>query len=227
MTDSSPRRAGVTTMVRLAIWTAPAAGALKLIGNLGTFNSVGYGIPQPTEAAIAAGPGYLLGQLVGTITPTVLTPFWAFALLAYLTPLVRARRILAAAVISWVVGAGFALAALGVITYAIPALAQAYQAGPATTMNVADSFFTWPRVAMFYPAVLVPIGSVVFALAVWRATALPRPAVLGFVLASILISVPGPIHTLHLAGGILTLGSGLWIAHTVRLSASQAPAPEL
>jgi hypothetical protein len=132
------------------------AGALKLVGNLGTFDSVGYGIPQPREAATAVGAGYVAGQLVGSVLPTVLTPLWVLALLAYTAPLLRARRTLSAAVICWVVGAGFTLAALGVVTYAIPGLAHAYQNGDVTAMNIADSFFTWPRVGTSTPPCLSP-----------------------------------------------------------------------
>lgn len=203
-------------LIRLGILSAPLAGALKLLGNLGTFNSVGYGIPQPSEAAIATGPGFLIGELVGSALPTVLTPFWVFALFAYLSPVVRGRRMLIAAVLSTVIGSGFALAALGVVTYAIAALAWAYQGGDPAAMNVVDAFFTWPWVAMFYPAVLVPLGVVLFAAAAWRSEALPRAAIALFAASSILISAPGPIHTLHLAGGVLTLASGIWIARALR-----------
>jgi len=107
------------TLLRAGILAAPLAGALKLVGNLGTFNSVGYGIPQASEATIAAGPGFLIGELVGSTVPTVLTPFWVFALFAYLAP-AGSRRILVAAMTCCLVGAGFTLAALGVINYAIP-----------------------------------------------------------------------------------------------------------
>jgi hypothetical protein len=40
--------------------------------------------------------------------------------------------------------------------------------------------------------------------------------VAGFAVAAVLISAPGPIHVLHLAGGLLTLVTGIWIAHVIR-----------
>jgi hypothetical protein len=216
-----PTTRGITdTTIRVAILTAPLGGLLKLIGNLGTFDSVGYGIPQASEAATAAGPGYLLGQLAGSVLPTVLTPFWVFALFAYAAPRIRARRTLAAAVTAWVVGAGFTLAALGVVTYAITVLGHAHYAGDSAAMNVVDSFFTWPTVGMFLPAILVPIGSVLFAIAVWPTAALPRTCVTGLAVATLLISAPGPIHSLHLAGGILTLACGTWLAYHIHHSLS-------
>lgn len=211
------------TATRAGILTAPVAGALKLLGNLGTFNSVGYGIPQADEAAVAVAPSYLLGQLVGSVLPTVLTPFWVFALAVYLAPRIRARRMLTAAMVAFVLGAGFALAALGVVSYAIPALAHAYDSGNTAAMSIADNFFAWPGVAMFLPAVLVPLGTLLLAAAVWRTAALPRTCVFALVVAAVLISAPGPIHSLHLAGGVLTLATGTWLAYLVRANTPTQP----
>jgi hypothetical protein len=60
--------------IRAGILVLPLGAALKLIGNLGTFNSVGYGVPQLTEAAAVTSPGFLLGELVGRILPVLLAP---------------------------------------------------------------------------------------------------------------------------------------------------------
>lgn len=217
MTFSTHPAHGLDTaaLIRLGILAAPLAGALKLVGNLGTFDSIGYGIPPATEARVASGPGFLLGELAGGTLSTALTPFWVFALFAYLAP-AGSRRLLTAAMTCCLLGAGFVLASLGVVNYAIPALADSYLAGQPAAMGIADGFFAWPRSAMFYPAVLVPLGSLLFALAMWRSDALPRTAVALFTLATLLISAPGPIHTLHLAGGVLTLAAGLWISHVIR-----------
>lgn len=218
-------RGYIDTVIRAGILTAPLGGALKLIGNLGTFDSVGYGIPQASEAATAASPSYLLGQLAGSVLPTVLTPIWVFALFLHVAPRVRARRTLTAAALSWLIGAGFTLAALGVVTYAITVLGHAHYAGNTTAMNLADSFFTWPRVAMFLPALLVPIGSVLFAIAVWSTAALPRTCVAGLAIATVLISAPGPLHSLHLAGGVLSLACGIWLTYVIRRSTPALPHP--
>lgn len=212
---AAPTRNWTDTTIRVAILTAPLGGLLKMIGNLGTFDSVGYGVPQASEAATAVGPAYLLGQLTGSVLPTVLTPFWAFALFAYAAPRIRARRTLTTAIAAWVIGAGFALAALGVVTYAITVLGHAHYAGDPNAMNVVDSFFTWPTAGMFLPAILVPIGSILFAIAVWPSAALPRTGVAGLTLATLLLAAPGPIHSLHLAGGILTLACGTWLAYHI------------
>jgi hypothetical protein len=202
-------------LIRAGILVLPLGGALKLAGNLGTFNSVGYGIPQASEAATVTTPAFLLGELAGSVVPVLLTPFAVFALLAYLLPFGR-RRTLTAAAVCTVLGAGATLAALGVVSYALPALGQAYRAGDAGAMDIADSFFTWPRGAMIYPAVLVPVGAVLFAVAMWRCRAVPRWAAGLFAGSTVLVAVPVPVHPVRLAGGVLGLLAGWWVAAAVR-----------
>jgi hypothetical protein len=204
-----------TGLVRAGILVLPLGAALKLVGNLGTFNSVGYGVPQPTEAATVTAGAFFLGELVGSILPVLLAPFAVFALFAYLIPSGQ-RRTLIAGLICAVLGAGSTLPALGVINFAIPALGHAYRAGDPGAMDIADSFFTWPRGAMIYPAVLVPIGAILFAVAMWRSGALPRGAAVLFAASTVLIAVPVPLHSVRLAGGVLGLAAGLWIALAVR-----------
>lgn len=131
----------VNRLIRAGILALPLSGALKLLGNLGTFNSIGYGIPQATEAATAAGAGFFVGQLVGSVFPVLLTPFWVFALFTHLLPRAGGRT-LTAGLICCLLGAGITLPALGVINYAILALAHAYQDGQPAAMAIADSFFT-------------------------------------------------------------------------------------
>jgi hypothetical protein len=58
---------------------------------------------------------------------------------------------------------------------------------------------------VIYPAALFPIGTLLFAVAIWRSRALPRAAAVGFVLANVLIAVPALLHSVRLAGGILGL----------------------
>jgi hypothetical protein len=204
-------------LIRVGVLALPLANALKLIGNLGTFNSVGYGIPADQEASVAAGPGYLLGQLTGTILPAILGIFGAFALFSYLAGRTTHRRQLTTAMICSIVGAGITLPALGVITYAIPALAQHFQAGDRAAMNIANDFFLWPWGAILYPAVLFPIGLILLCVVLWRSTGIPRIAIVGCALAGVLISIPVPLHSVRLAGGVLGLLAGAWLAYAIRL----------
>jgi hypothetical protein len=207
---------GYTNLIRTGVLALPLANALKLIGNLGTFNSVGYGIPADREAAVAAGPGYLLGNLTGTILPTILGIFGTFALFGYLTGRTTQRRLLTGALVCSVVGAGISLPALGVITYAIPALAQQYHAGDPSAMTIANDFFLWPWGAILYPAVLFPIGLILLCVVLWRSTGISRIALIGCALAGILIAIPVPLHSVRLAGGVLGLLAGTWLGLVIR-----------
>lgn len=215
---------GYRTLIRIGVLALPVGNALKLIGNLGTFNSVGYGIPAGQEAEVAAGPGYLLGQLAGTIAPTILGIFGALALFCYLAQRTRYRRLLGWSLVCSLVGAGLSLAALGVVTYAIPALAHQYQAGDPAAMAVVNGFFVWPWGAMLYPAVLFPIGLILLCVVLWRSTAIPRLAIVGCALAGVLISIPVPLHSVRLAGGVLGLLAGAWLAFAVRRDSVDQPA---
>ncbi len=47
-TLTASRTAPVAGLVRAGLLVLPAGGALKLLGNIGTFDSIGYGIAQPT-----------------------------------------------------------------------------------------------------------------------------------------------------------------------------------
>lgn len=210
------RRSDHTALIRAGVLALPLGNALKLLGNLGTFNSVGYGIPASAEAAVAAGPGYLLGNLVGSILPTIAGIFGAFALFGYLANRTRQARLLTGALVCSVVGAGISLAALGVVTYAIPALAHQYQAGDTGAMTVANNFFVWPWGSILYPAVLFPIGLILMCVILWRSTTISRLALLGCALGAVLIAVPVPLHSVRLAGGVLGLLAGGWLAVAIR-----------
>jgi hypothetical protein len=147
----SPDVADTIGLIRAGILILPLGAALKLIGNLDTFNSAGYGVPQPTEAATVTTPGFFLGGLTDSILPVLLSPFAVLALFAYLLP--HGQRPHADR------GPNLRLArrrchpsALGVINYLIPALGHAYQADQPRAMDITARFFTWSRGAMVYPA---------------------------------------------------------------------------
>jgi hypothetical protein len=204
-------------LIRVGILFLPLGGLLKLLGNLATYNSIGPGVSQATAAERVTAPGFLIGGLVGNIGPTLLTPFWVIPLFVYLvTRVENGRRMLTTAVVFILLGSGLALAALGVVNYAIPALGHAYLAGDAGAMDIADSFFKWPRGAMLYPAVLGPIGTILLAIVLWRTQALPRVAAVLFAVSAVLISTPAALHAVHVAGGLLGLVAGVWMAFVMR-----------
>ena len=213
-TLTSPRTVTTTGLVRAGLLVLPVGGALKLLGNMGTFDSIGYGIAQPAEAATVTTNSFVLGELVGSILPTLLAPFGVLALFALLLPYGQ-RRTLTAALVCAVLGAGATLPGLGVINFAVPVLGQAYRDGSPQAMTIVDSFLTWPRGAMLYPAVLFPIGVLLFAVVLWRARAVPRAATVLFALSAVLIAIPLPFHSVRLAGGVLQLLAGTWLTESV------------
>ncbi len=156
----------------------------------------------------------MVGELFGSILPTLLAPFGVLALFGLLLPYGH-RRTLTAALICAVLGAGATLPGLGVINFAVPALGQAYRDGWPGAMTIVDSFLTWPRGAMLYPAMLFPVGVVLFAVVLWQTRTAPRSAIALFALSAILIAVPLPFHSLRLAGGVLQLVAGAWITLSV------------
>lgn len=218
-TDTSvPRRVdgsiALGRAVRACVVTMPVASGLKLLGNLGTFNGIAYGVPQASEAQTASSVGYVIGEFVGSVLPVIVVPFWVFAVCVYLANF-TGRRTLTAGAVLCLVGAGVTLPGLGVINFAFPALARAYFTGDTGAMNIVDSFFTWPRGAMLYPALLFPIGTVFLAVAMWRSQVLPKVAVALFVVSGFLIAIPIPLHAVRLTGGVLGLISGAWVAAVI------------
>ena len=154
--------------------------------------------------------------MVGSIFPTIVGIFAAFALFGYLADRTTRPRLLASALLCTVVGAGVSLAALGVVTYAIPALAHQYRAGDPTAMTAVNNFFLWPWGAIFYPAVLFPVGLILLCAIMWRSTEISRLAIAGCALAGVLIAIPVPLHSVRLAGGILGLLAGGYLALAIR-----------
>ena len=163
------------------------------------------------------------GNLVGSILPTIAGIFGAFALFGYLAHRTAQRRLLTGALACSVVGAGICLPALGVVTYAIPALAHSYQAGDAGAMAIANGLFVWPWGAILYPAALFPIGLILMCVVLWRSTSISRLALAMCALGGVLIAIPVPLHSVRLAGGALGLLAGGWLAIAIRRDLVRRP----
>jgi hypothetical protein len=205
----------VDRLIRAAIWVVPVAAGLKPLGNAITLSNVGTGASPAAEARLLATPGYLVGQLVGSLAATVAGLFAALVLCGYLAATRYRRTVIAAAVLS-IVGVGFTLPALGVITYAFPPLARAYLDGDHHAMNLVDATVGFPGGAMFYPGALVLVGAILLSVVMWRSGAVPRVATVLYLACGALISLPVVAHSLRLVGGMLGLGVGIWIALVVR-----------
>jgi hypothetical protein len=203
-----------TRLIRLGLWTLPMIGLLKLIGNLGTFNSVGYGIPASQEALTVSGSGFFIGEFVGSILPVVLGFFGFFALFAYLFN-TSAQRWATIAMVLSVIGSALILPPLGVVNYAFPVIGQAYLAGDPGVFSIVDNFFRFPLVLEFFPALFAPLGTIFFSIGIWKSRALSRWAGVLYAVSALLLSIPLPIHIIRLIGGILAVLAGAWIVASV------------
>ncbi|MDQ6659958.1 MAG: hypothetical protein M3Z24_03205 [Chloroflexota bacterium] len=74
-----------------------------------------------------------------------------FALFAYLVN-TSAHRWATAAMVLTILGLALTLPALGVANYAFPAIGRAYLAGQPDVFGIVNSFFRFPMVVVFFPA---------------------------------------------------------------------------
>lgn len=202
-------------LIRLGILTLPIAGLLKLAGQFGTFNSVGYGVADQEAAQIVSNTNFFIGEFVGSVLPVILTIFGIIALFTYLVN-TTARRWAVVGMVASILGLALILPALGVLNYAFPAIGRAYLEGQEDAFNIANAFFRLPWVAIFLPALLYPIGAILFGIGIWRSRTLPRWAGVLFAIAGLFLSFPLPIHILRVIGAVIVIVGGGWIALSIR-----------
>ncbi|MDQ6662014.1 MAG: hypothetical protein M3Z24_13755 [Chloroflexota bacterium] len=210
-----------TRLIRAGILTLPIAGLLKLLGQFGTFNSVGLGIPDREAAQAVSSTSFFVGEFVGSVLPVVLTIFGVIALFAYLAN-TSAWRWATIAMISCILGLALILPALGVINYAFPPIGRAYLAGQQDVFGIVNDFFRFPLVAIFFLAFFYPIGAILFGIGIWRSGALPKWVGVLYAISGLFLSFPLPIHILRVAGGVmLVLGGGAIALSVLRHSSAQ------
>lgn len=213
-----------TRLIRLGLWMLPINSVLKLVGNLGTFDSVGYGVSDSHAIVTVSSPSFFIGEFVGSILPVVLGIFGIFALFAYLlnTP---AQRWATIGMILSIIGSALILPPLGVINYAFPAIGQAALAGDPGVFSIVNNFFRFPMILVLFPALLVPIGAILFSIGIWKSQVLSRWAGVLFVVSILGLSIPFPIHIIRLIGGVIGVIAGVWIVFSAqRQSSSQTEA---
>lgn len=178
-----PNPVAAVSLIRAGIPVLPRGAALKLVGNLGTFHSIGYGVPQHDEAATVVTPAFFVGELVGSVLPVTLTPFAVFALFAYLLPFGH-RRAATPGLVCTLLGAGVTLATLGVVNYAIPVLGHAYLNGDAGRHGRRGQLLHLAPRRHDLPGLLVPAGAILSAVAIGRSTPVPVAAACLFAFAT-------------------------------------------
>ena len=202
-------------LIRLGILALPLGALSGFIGNLGGLSTPDPG-DDPTGAAQAASTtGYFLTQFLGNVLGPTLAIFGIIALSAYLIN-TRVGRLASLAMVITIVGFALLLSFLGVITYAIPALAQAYLNGQPSALQMTDALFSGQLFAIVIVSGLLQfIGFALFGIAIWRSETLPKWAGVILAVAGLLLGFPINVPFISLLGTVLAVIAGGWIALAV------------
>jgi hypothetical protein len=198
-------------LIRIGIWALPIGALLVLIGMLS-----GLGAPDPgddpTGAAQAASTtGYFLTQFLGNVLGPTLVIFGLFALFAYLAN-TRVGRLASLAMVLSVLGLCLLLSFLGLVAYAIPALAQGYLNGQQDALQIADSLFGQAFLINVLASLLYFVGFVLFGVAIWRSETLPNWGGVLLGVSALLLGIPADTEILSILGSLLLVIAGAWIS---------------
>lgn len=140
--------------------------------------------------------------------------FGVLALTVYLAG-TRARTLALIAMILSVLGIAPVMSALGVTTYALPVLGQAYLNGQQGTLAMVDAIFNNPlRIIFVFVFSMYAAGFVLFGMAIWHSGVLRKGAAFSLGLHAPLVSGyirPQPDLTV-VAGALLFIMGGTFIA---------------
>lgn len=128
------------------------------------------------------------------------------------------ERMALGGLVSSLAGNGLFLPFAGAFTFVLPALARLYQAGETEVVRVVtQGILGGPSLAfLIASATLLVVGSLLFAVALWRDGALPRWSALPYALHAPLVTFWAQIaYPAEFAGGVLLLAAALWIAWAV------------
>lgn len=202
-------------LIRLGIFALPLGGVLGLVGSLGELGTPDAEADPRGAAQAAVSTGYFLTQFVGNILGVTLVVFGIFALFAYLTN-TSGRRLALWAMILSVTGFCLLLAFLGIITLAIPALAQEYLNGQQEALQMTGAFFDSKTFVVISLAnLLFLVGFILFGVAIWRSETLPKWAGVLLAVSGLLLAVPADLPVVSLLGTVLLIIAGGWIALSV------------
>jgi hypothetical protein len=203
---------GANNLIRLGILALPLAGLLSLVGLLSR-----YGTPNPRSdpeaaARAAASAGYFVSQFIGNVVGLTLLIFGVLALTAYLAN-TRARKLALGAMIFSILGIAPVLSALGVTTYALPMLGQAYLHGEQRVLAIVDAIFNNPlRIIFVFVFIFYAVGFILFGVAIWRSGVLRKGAAISLGLHAPLVSSfirPQPSFAVVVGALLFVVGASL------------------
>jgi hypothetical protein len=112
-----------------------------------------------------------------------------------------------------ILGFSLLLSFTGIVTYAIPALAQAYLKGQQNALQMTDALFNGEVFAVVtLSGLLIFLGFVFFGVAIWRSERLPRWAGVILAVSGLLLGWPANVPVISLLGTLLAVIAGVWIA---------------
>jgi hypothetical protein len=201
----------VGTWVRVGLLALPVYGVLTLWT---TF------IHQPDPnadfevyARYVSATNYLVDHLFGSILGVMLAIFGAVALGVYLW----SRRSALLGMVTRIAGNALTLTIFGMSTFATPAVGRAYLEGQRNIIEVNQDILGTPViVTALVSGLLYTVGTILFGVAVWRSTTLPKWAGVLYAPTGLLISILGlAIGWTQTLGSILIIAGGGWIAWSV------------
>jgi len=178
---------------------------------------------EPAETLAAASPfivstSWLVAHLLCTLAFILLLCGLIILNAAFVSSPME-RRAFWAMVFS-LAGIALILPMLGVETYMLPILGKLYQAGQSGIFPAIDMIYLGPAIGVFLMALLLlAIGAVMFAAAIWRSGRLPRSAGVLFAIGLALWFPPFPEVVRIIDGFVIGVG-GVWLASSLWRRAS-------
>jgi hypothetical protein len=208
--------AHLRTFIRFGTLTLALAGALYTIGIplRGEFPSAAV---DPVGFIQAASRPFWVTAWLVNLAGLILELIGPFALYAYLAPERGGVWAMYGAWVS-VVGRGLLLPTYGYFLFAMPEVARLYQQGNQEVLVVVQYIgaLPWALLAFIGPALLYVLGSLLFAVAIWRSPSLPRWTAIPYALQAALLTVLAALGLLpETIGAILLLVSGLSLSRAV------------
>jgi hypothetical protein len=212
--------------LRLGILALPISGVLTLVGLLSRYGTPNPRIDAKAAARTAGSMSYFVTQFVGNVVGLTMLIFGIIALTALLAR-TRAKNLALAAMILSILGIAPVLSALGVTTYALPVLGQAYLEGQRGTLTIVDAIFNNPlRIIFVFVFIIYAAGFILFGAAIWLSGVLRKGAAISLGLHAPLVatfarSQPSPAVVL---GALLFLLGATFVARDVfRLTPLRTP----
>jgi hypothetical protein len=208
-------------LIRLGILALPLSGLLVLVAVLGRYGTPNVDVDPGLALSLADSSSYFVTQLVGNVLGLTLLIFGVISLTAYLIN-TRVRGLAVGAMVLSIVGITLLMGALGVTTYALPAIARAYQNGQQDALLIVEYIFGSPLREMFIGVILCySAGFILFGIAVWRSGVLPKRAAVPIAIQAPLLSYfirPEPTWA-TVVGALMFVVGGSLIAWSVFRSA--------